>query len=31
MKALMQWIDKLVTKLAKRKVDRDEGRDPRGR
>lgn len=26
MKTVMGWIDKIVSKLAKRKVDKDEGR-----
>lgn len=26
MKTVMGWIDKIVSKLARRKVDRDEGR-----
>jgi len=25
-KTVMGWIDKIVSKLARRKVDRDEGR-----
>jgi len=26
MKTVMGWIDKIVSRLARRKVDRDEGR-----
>ncbi len=28
MKTVMGWIDKIVSKLARRKVDKDEGRRP---
>jgi len=28
MKTVMGWIDKIVASLAKRKVNKDEGRQP---
>ncbi len=31
MKTVMGWIDKIVSSLAKRRVDRNEGRGKSGR